>query len=56
MQTVREELPLTEQRNACTCGCCTPANETEPPREAPRADTACGCGCVEHGCTCGCEG
>ena len=52
----KEELLLADQREACTCGCCAPAAETEPARHPPRAEPACACGCVEDGCTCGCEG
>lgn len=56
MHTFIEELPLIEQPNASTFGCNTSAAESEPAREAPLADAACECACVEHGCTCGCEG
>lgn len=56
MQTLSEELPLIKRPNASTCGCSAPATESEPAQEIPRADAGCGCGCVEHGCTCGCEG
>lgn len=56
MQAAKEDLPLANQPDAATCGCCAPAAWTEPERQTPRAEAACGCGCGEHGWTCGCEG